>query len=160
MERTDKVQPRHEEWLAPSWSWLSVDSPVEVDLEHRTRFMVSATVVDYFVEAVHFGKLFGRLKGGAITIKGAVNDASEDDICSIVDEQSEASSASGELMLDAPAVMSSSHYPEYTFLTIGSIERSPRSSPSTSFDENTTSSLRSFIRPRRIALGLIFEPNR
>jgi len=113
-------------WRAPTWSWLSMDSPVEVDVEKKENFSVLARLENYAIIPVKPLNLFGRLGKASITLRAILNEASDEVVNQIVEDKSTNSTGRVEVVLDEPPVMSSSYYPEYTFLTIGSVTRPPK----------------------------------
>ncbi|KAL9617018.1 MAG: hypothetical protein Q9160_008172 [Pyrenula sp. 1 TL-2023] len=62
-------------YQAPSWSWASVVGPVSWDFDFHTGISEStaaATMVDAELTATNRDDMFGRLKKGSITLRGAL----------------------------------------------------------------------------------------
>ena len=108
-------------WRAPTWSWLSMDSSVELELVNKGNFSVLAKLENYAIIPVRSFNLFGRLQRASITLRGILNEASDNVVHQIAGSKSTNSRGRVEVVLDEPPVMSSSYYPDYTFLTIGSV---------------------------------------
>jgi len=113
-------------WRAPTWSWLSMDSPVELELVNKGNFSVLAELKNYAIIPVRSFNLFGRLQSASITLRGILNETSDDVVQQIAGSKSINSRGIAEVVLDEPPVISSSYYPDYTFLTIGSVMCPPK----------------------------------
>jgi hypothetical protein len=157
-------------WRAPTWSWLSMNSPVKMDVGDSKHFKALATVENYAIKAVKLFQLLGRLKSASITLRGVFNQASDQDIITIAEVRNNASQRIPKIVLDVRPVFSSSYYPEYAFLTIGYVEPPPllspppTSSPIRHSKQNSRLSNGSTRRQnnndaeKKVALGLVLSP--
>jgi len=146
-------------WRAPTWSWLSMDSPVEVDVESKKNFSVLAVRESYAIVPVKMRNLFGRLKSASITLRGIVNEASDHVVKDIIEGKSTNFRRKTEVVLDEAPFMSSSYYPEYTFFTIGSVACRPKTADSDHINGDTSKELlRTDSRDdEKIALGIVLS---
>lgn len=148
-------------WRAPTWSWLSVDSPVDIELEKKETFSALAKIENYAIAPVRSFNLFGRLKSASITLKGIVNEASDEMMHQIIDYKSENSKGRVEVVLDTEPIMGSNSYPEYTFLTIGSVTRPPKSAVNSHANGDSPKPLmrKQSDGEGTIALGIVLSPS-
>jgi hypothetical protein len=149
-------------WRAPTWSWLSMNSPVEMDVGNYKHFTALAKVANYAIEALKKFQLLGRLKCASITLRGVFNKASDEDIITIAELRNTASDRIPNIVLDVRLVFSSNYYPDYAFLTIGCVEQphkdalgqlsklESRLSSSSSKVDNTD--------VEKVAFGLVLSP--
>lgn len=152
-------------WRAPSWSWLSMDSPVEVEVEDKENFQILAKIEHYAVNPVRSSNLFGRLKDTSthsVTLQGVFNKTSEDTMHQIVEGKCTNSRGKVEVVLDTEPVMSSTHYPEFSFLTIGSVTRPAKQNVTTARVNGSGSG--GMIRrdshiEGKIAIGIVLSPS-
>jgi hypothetical protein len=149
-------------WRAPTWSWLSMNSPVEMDLGDYEHFTAVAKVTNYAIEALKRFQLLGRLKSASITLRGVFNEASEEDIITIAELRNTASNRIPEIVMDVQLVFSSNYYPEYAYLTIGYVEQPQTDSPvGLSRQETLLSDSNSKVDNTdvgKVALGLVLSP--
>jgi hypothetical protein len=149
-------------WRAPTWSWLSMNSPVQMDIGDYKNFTAVAKVTNYAIEALKKFQLLGRLKRASITLRGVFNEACDEDIITIAQIRNSAPDRIPEIVLDKRLVFSSNYYPEYAFLTIGYVEQPHtnslvRLSKQESRQSNSSSKVDN-IDVQKVALGLVLSP--
>jgi hypothetical protein len=138
-----------------------VDSPVEIEVEKKENFSILAKIENYAIKPVRSFNLFGRLKSASISLRGIANKASDEVMRQIVDDTSKNSKGRVEVVLDTAPVMSSSWYPEYTFLTIGSVMRPPKPGLNghSVDDSQKTLKRKDSDGEGTIALGIVLSPS-